>query len=297
MLALLALMAPGAARAADTWQQYSNSHFQAVSNAAAPEVLALLGDLERFRATVQIMTSVHLPVDAPADIVIVFRNRGEYRDYAPGFNVVGHVVKGDGSRPSVILMPIEQAQLGSLQVVRHEFVHTLLVHHPIRFPRWYEEGLAEFLSTARFENDSVVIGLPPKDRMEQRYELLPFDEILSEEYNPHKRTVRFGDPYLQYWLLVNYLLLVNAERRDDLEDYLRLVHLRTPSLEAFRIAFGVTPEQFWDVELKSFAMNLRTRGKVLSRRLPAPDLDLEFRTEPVLEEDVRRLLEQLRPES
>ena len=281
--------------AAVTWREYTNSHFHALSDAPEPEVLELLGDLERFRAAVQVVTGVRVPVDVPRDIVIVFRNRGEYLDYAPGYYAGGHIAKGDGQHPSVMLLPVDQMRIDSSHVIRHEFVHSLLVHHEIDFPRWYEEGLAEFLSTVLFEGDAVVVGLPPKDRFKQSLEVLSFEQIMAEGYNPHVRTVQYGDPYLQYWFLVDYLLLGSRARYTQLEDCLRLVHLGTPAVEAFSIAFGMSPQKFWDSELKSYAVNLRSRGRYKKVPIPAAYLDLDFRQTPMSTEDVQMLLDKLKP--
>lgn len=286
---------PGASIADDEWREYRNSHFIAMSNAEEADVLERLHELERFRTAVQVVTSVRIPDDARKSVVVLFRNRGQYLDYAPGFNVAGHVVRGNPDLPPVILMPVDQARMNSNFVVRHEFVHALLVHHPIRFPRWYEEGFAEFLSTVQFEGNQVVIGLPPRDRARHALELLPFEEIMAEDFNPHRRTAQFGDAYLQYWLLVDYLLLVNEQRKAQLESCLRLIHLGTPSLEAFRIAFGMEPSELWNAEIKTYARNLKSRAKLVVRDLPAEDVDLDFQQQAVPQDDVQKFLDHFRP--
>jgi hypothetical protein len=185
--------------------------------------------------------------------------------------------------------------MDSTHVIRHEFVHALLRYHPVRYPLWYEEGLSELLSTALFEGASVIIGIPPKERLHDYMELIPFSEIMAEDYNPHLRTIKYGDPYLQYWFLVSYLLLGSEQRLAQLNDCLTLIHLGMTSLEAFEVAFRMTPKQLWDSELKSYANNLKSRGKVVSHAIPPGQMDLDFQARPVPREEADKFLQIFKP--
>ena len=177
-----------------------------------------------------------------------------------------------------------------MHTIRHEYVHVLVTYHQFKLPRWYQEGLAEFLGAMKIENDTVTIGLAPNKRIKNwRYgKLLSFNRILNDDYDIHRRSS--GDAYMQYWLLVHYLLLGNPERSKQLAIYLSLWNDGVPSLEAFEQAFDITPMGLWRTELKRYLRRV-VRYK---RNLDLSKLDTNFSTRQDVNQEISNVLAILR---
>lgn len=283
----------GIAQADPEWYALGNANIVATTNAAEEDVRALLTDLERFRVFGEAASKVKVPPEALPIRALVFRHVGEYRRYAPALNVAGHVARfEDGT--SLIVMPADHGlRMDSIRVVRHELVHVLLQYHPVRFPRWYEEGLAEFYSTVELRETEAVVGMPPRERFRVPLETFSFKRILNDRFDPTAPTVTRGDAYSQYWLLVNYLLTGSPENKAKLERCLLLVNEGVPSLEAFERAFGVEPDRFWHRELRPYARRFRHRAKLLGLPYDASGADLAFERRAVEDAEVQALLERV----
>lgn len=124
-------------------------------------------------------------------------------------------------------------------ILYHEYAHHLMLHHmATRFPAWYIEGFAEFLSTAAFKTDRASIGLPATHRA---YQLVlesttPIRTLLSASVAEVDSDNR-GNFYGRAWLLTHFLTF-KPERKGQLTAYLKLIAEGKPLLEAAQTVFG-----------------------------------------------------------
>jgi len=142
-------------------------------------------------------------------------------------------------------------------IIMHEYVHFLIRNHgSLNYPRWFNEGFAEYLGAARLHSGLFEIGGVPQHR---RWSLsqsrwISMRNILSpEEYDEwgRERTAMF---YAESWALVHYLL--NRPERgalfgQDMGRYVDLVESGMGDTEAFEDAFQITTEDL-DRQVKRY---------------------------------------------
>jgi hypothetical protein len=140
----------------------------------------------------------------------------------------------------------------------HEFTHKLLrqAYRGV-LPVWFDEGLAELLSTVRRSQGHLVIGQPPRQRWHDLQILpwLPLAGVLrvtheSPEYTSESTSARAF--YAQSWLLAHYTRLASPVRLRQVSTYLDLVRKGMAIDEAAAKAFpgGIAA---LEAELRNYA--------------------------------------------
>jgi hypothetical protein len=135
------------------------------------------------------------------------------------------------------------AGVGSVTAL-HEFTHKLVLQsYRGVLPVWFDEGLAELLSTTRRSEGHLVIGQAPRQRWRDLQTLpwLPLADLLrvrhdSPEYTSSQSSARAF--YAQSWLLAHYTQLASPERLRQLNTYLDLVRQGATVEEAGAKAFA-----------------------------------------------------------
>jgi tetratricopeptide (TPR) repeat protein len=142
-----------------------------------------------------------------------------------------------------------------MEIVYHEYTHFLHWNFAsFHIPRWYSEGLAEFLSTLRVRDGRIEIGRPPRWNLEVlrgrnrlRRRVFPGD-FLSLAQIMTAREIRWTPDvvpmfYAKSWLLTHYLYAGHLSgferRREQLDRYLLLLSEGRPPEQACEEAFGV----------------------------------------------------------
>ncbi|MGB6229818.1 MAG: hypothetical protein WBF53_06790 [Litorimonas sp.] len=154
----------------------------------------------------------------------------------------------------------------SEQVGLHEYTHHVM-HALVTdgFPRWYDEGFANYLSTMQISDDVISVGAPTAAHL--RAIESGFAEWISPETvlgaidrypsMSIKERLRGGMTsfYAQSWLYVHYLRS-DPRFKGTLGAYVR--ELDTPGLDplvAFENAHGISPQQFHEEAVKYYKTN------------------------------------------
>lgn len=242
---------------AHTWHVVTGPHFTLYGDIPERDLRRDAMNLEHFRQVVEKITQVQIPPDSPRTWAVIFRNDYEFKAYRPGDRVAGWFSQ---QRPDNIIAMEEgpNSEIGR-EIIQHEYVHYIMRYAEVKDPHWYEEGLADVLSTVKFKGDQVVLGNLPLMRAYSILASIPttsFAEITADDYNviesPWSR-----DEYAQYWAAVHYCLFDNRKRYDDLAKYLTLRTLYGEgNVEAFKQAFHADPDTFWE----EVAYNLRRKN-------------------------------------
>ncbi len=156
----------------DTWHEVRSDNFQIYTNGDVKKVKALARDLELFRASVMLFIgSRNLTSDMPFHI-IALRSQSDIRRFVPerpgrGLQTSGKFASTVRGNFALIEMSGQEYTVkGGMvsvaeRVIKHEYVHYILRGNSrIRYPYWYEEGFAEYLSTLEYENGEVRLGFP-----------------------------------------------------------------------------------------------------------------------------------------
>jgi len=276
-VAVAATLCPGSAGARERpWLVLENPYFRVWTDAPEKRALELADELDRYRLAVQRVTNLKVPPEAPRTRVLIL-GRG-FEEFTAERGVRAYAVRlalaGDAEPRMLIVMPARVRDLDDLQAARHEYVHVLTSHGLLKYPWWYNEGIAEVVSHVDVDGAMIKLGLPAKRRLDAyrtasgwaASRWLSFDRIVAGDFEENRQV--YSDPYLQAWFLVHYLTFGTREFLPQLERCLIYSDGGMPPLQAFELAFGMSPETLWDDHIsKSYEARIPALGFSLSEPL------------------------------
>lgn len=295
-----ATAAPSSARAAD-WHRVQTAGFEIYTDLPVQRATELGQELERFRSVLGRFTSIS-PSAQPVPLrVYAFRGRRAFERAVDSRKLDGLYAAGAHQGVATLyLPPVERQDQDGRSTLLHEYVHHFLRENVgFRYPVWFEEGLAEYLSTFVTRGDLAAIGVLPASRawVLKEFRWLPSRRLIVDgmRYLPDSGerigvTVRGSERrisdlqmlYAQGWLAVHFLYSDEAHAR-AIGDFLAQVNAGVAPEDAFPDAFGETFEDF-DQELKAYAArdHLALRGVQLTPEEVSPEVKVE--TMPRLDE-------------
>ncbi len=180
-------------------------------------------------------------------IILAVDNHDDYVSIgAPDFSA-GYFVSD--LRENAILIEHTAGSRG-IQIILHEYAHYLNKQSGhIRFPRWFEEGNAEYLSNSRVRNQAFEYAMAPQGHLATLNFMswMPLAAVLATDDTSAMNNEEAALFYGQSWLMVHYLRsLPDADQTlpAKLERYARLASTGTPPGTAFSQAFSVDLEDF-----------------------------------------------------
>lgn len=137
-------------------------------------------------------------------------------------------------------------------VLFHEYAHHYTrTNTRVAYPPWYQEGIAEFLSTVQFTDNGYTLGQFTLNRAQwlTMGDWMGIEDFLGKD--PHtmsdNETAQF---YAQSWL-ATHLLCTRPERAVGFDRYCKALKAGGDPLGSFEGAFGITVAAF-DNELKEY---------------------------------------------
>ena len=240
--ALLLVLACATPLREQRWYEVSSDRFTVVSNLELDEVKKLVLSLEQFHALVTVTTNLRDYESPIPTEIVAFKSRSQLAKFTGARDVAGVFIPG--LRSNLVLLAESGTRLSATDVVRHEYVHYVVANgSDARVPLWYNEGFAEFLSTARVSDGKMVVGGVPRIRADwiQRGIWLDARTLIETSNLSELRRSDIGMFYAQAWLLVHYL---NLDRQSDqkmidgLNRYTALLGRGADPVEAFEQGFG-----------------------------------------------------------
>lgn len=300
LLTCALLLGPLAAFGADRlvrqdWWLLESDHFRVITNTRGDTPESIIRDLELFRAVVLKMTGVANVEEKLPTTAVVFRSMSEFKRLSGSRNIAGYM------RPTLrgnwMVSGGDSLNMDQRQVMFHEYVHHLLRSaSSVNYASWYDEGLADMLSSIYEEDGKVVVGAEAPARMQtlknNAYQVSLEKIVNTDDLSDwHKYHVSYF--YAMSWALVNYLnmghMLGTPSRVPELNNYLALVQQDVPRPEAFKKAFGMTPSEmenkvndYLGTRMRPVLMLPRDRFPVVenleTRRLTAAEISYELAT-------------------
>ena len=221
----------------------------------------------------------------------MFADAAGYARFAPRTDFAGFMLPR-AHRNFLVVQAGGEANAGGAAL--HEYVHFVLRNGAAtRYPAWYDEGLAEFLSTVSMQGEQVVIGTIPVGREQWLLYGSPMSlrqmMTVDEAYDEAVRTPqRF---YAQAWTLTHFFHVADRvgfpKRRAQLTDYIARLNRGEPPDSACQNAFGTDFESL-DKEF----MQYLAKGKLPYLGVPPARLAIpqQVRTQPLPEAERRYLL-------
>ena len=237
-----ALTAPAQAR----WHKAEADNFVIYADDSARDIERFAIMLERYHAAMDFVLVRQTPAPSPSSRVTIFAvgSERDMRRLSGGSKRIAgfYIPRASGSMAFVQDIRLSYRQLDfSMIILLLEYAHHhLMAGANFSWPKWVNEGAAEFFASAQFPRDGgVEIGLAAQHR---GYELLviddvPIRELLSPDSFPERNDDEHNAFYGRAWLLYHYLTFDDV-RKGQLSDYLRDIAAGTTSLEAAETAFG-----------------------------------------------------------
>ena len=254
---------------------------------------------ETYRKMVYALSGIANPPADPNRLTIFAFNRvSDLQDFTDNRGIGGVYTQGiDG--PIFLTSLNQNYNEGdySSQTGFHEYTHHIL-NAVVRegFPRWYDEGFANYLATMQIDGDTVTVGDPSAAHLvrmkEGRADFIDPETVLNAiSFYPSmsRREARKGGMtsfYGQSTLYVHYLLS-NPEYRTKLPEYLKLIS--TPGvdpLDAFEDAYGISIDDFHSDARQYY----RKDEYVVTVYQPGPDImEADAKIERISEETLARM--------
>ncbi len=237
------------------WLDVRSDNFRIYSIVGAERTVELLRHLEVMRATLGDAGEESTYEAAVPTIIIAVDEHDDYvRIGGPGYSA-GYFFSD--LRENAILIEDSDESAG-IQVILHEYAHYLNRRAGrIRYPRWYEEGNAEYLSHSRLREQAFEYALAPRPYLATLgfgawAPLATILEVTDAASLPEPDGAMF---YAQSWLLVHYLRSrpdADLQIPGQLARYARESARGLAPVAAFEQAFGLDVEQLENDLLKYF---------------------------------------------
>ena len=272
--AWLAAVSP--AFAADNWTYGRSDNFEVYTTGGEGRAREALNYFEQVRAFLTVFLGVSPSTSAPTRLII-FSNERQFAPYRP--NEVAFAYYQPGPDRDYIVMQALDAN--AYPVVVHEYTHLLIKHSGALYPLWFNEGIAEFLSTLERNGNEMNFGqvpLGPLRYLQEGVELMSFDRLFgvghsSAEYNTKAHAGVF---YSQSWALT-HMLLSDERYLPGAGKFLAMMERGAASATAVEQAFGKTLA-IVDRDLNGYIRQNRYRYRHLPFKLPPT---VRFPTRPV----------------
>ena len=249
-LIFVVLLLPSWAAAKDAWTSVRSKNFFLVGDANEKDIRRVGTKLEQFREALRlIFPKTNFNSNTPTT-VIVFKSEESFRPFKPvradgttRDKIAGYFQKGEDV--NYIALSAEGESKETYQIIFHEYVHFLVDNNlgKASVPPWFNEGLAEYYSTFRIEDDQkAILGeLQPNHLLFlQQQKLIPLEQFFGIDYFTLHNQGNHGTSvfYAQSWALLHYLQQGNkGAHRPQLSKFLSLLLNNKPPREAFQEAF------------------------------------------------------------
>ncbi len=191
------------------WTLVRSQHFRVYSQLGEQDGRSIAVILERLRAF--FLTSgtlgAHAALKSERPVrVLQFATRSAYASFRPRASAEAFYV-GSGAANYIVLSPAERNRPRTLA---HEYTHLVLHSAGIRFPLWFDEGIAEVFSSLKVTPRESLIGgdLPSHSQLLRNHRLIPLEKLLTMTEDDLPRSRRDGTAlfYAESWELTNMLL-------------------------------------------------------------------------------------------
>lgn len=258
------------------WIEVRTPNFRIRSVLRERDTIELARQLETFRAAVFIVTNIsHSDSSIPTEIYAL-RGTRDFKKLGIGRRAVG--IFRSGLRRNLILIR-DRFGMEETTTIMHEYVHFLLDSQgSINYPKWYNEGFAEYLSAEQTVSGKFVVGGVQKGRFENlsRLPWIPLQQIVSPVDYDKWSGARKSMFYAEAWGLVHFLN--HRPERDtfsqDMARYIELVDSGKGDLEAFEEAFMITTKDL-DRQVKYYFNRRRLPAYQISNDALLPDFEPE----------------------
>jgi len=254
--------------------------------------------MEIYRKLIMTLGGITPTADKKKLTIFAFKDDSSIRKFTGINGIAGVYTHGyDGPIMMTTLAGSNKQDSFNNQVALHEYSHHVLHGYmKTAYPRWYDEGFANYLSTFTLKDGTIQIGRAAakhaKGLMRGGPDWVDVEDVISAirvypfSDKGRKRGLLLNQFYAQGWLYVHYLHS-NKELSPRLGDYLELVNSGVEPIKAFEDGFGISPKEFHAAARKYFRDNkfqvqqFQPKAefmdvKVKRKRLTKPELNMKM---------------------
>lgn len=254
--------------------------------------------MEIYRKLIMTLGGIKATPDKQKLTIYAFKNDSDLRKFTGMGGIAGVYTHGyDGPMMMTPLAGSNKQNSFNNQVALHEYSHHVLHGYmDTAYPRWYDEGFANYLSTFTLKDGTIQIGRAAAKHAEGLMrggpDWVDVEDVISAirvypfSDKGRKRGLLLNQFYAQGWLYVHYLHS-NKELSPRLGDYLSLVNSGVEPIKAFEQGFGISPKEFHIAAKKYFRDNkFKVQQfqpkpefmavKVKRKRLTKPELNMKM---------------------
>ena len=281
LICLMLLLWPGQS-AAKPWR-LSSDNFVLQGDISETQGQKLLTDLELYRESLFHFMGAE-PMAEPISVQIYAAKNDKDIGQISGARGFGGLYTRTHHGPSLLInRKIGFGRNGQARhIALHEYSHHFVNEHSaLAYPRWYNEGIADYLATFTYKDGVFHIGKPYEAAIAAlgKGAWLPIETLL-ESVNDYpfkgqesalQQSVIAQKYYAQTWLMVHYLQS-HKDYRARLEGYLLRLNGGQDSLGVFEAAFKISPEDF-QAKLRAYHDKGDYKSRIFSRPpLPLPEI-------------------------
>jgi len=226
------------------WIEVRTPNFHIRSALSEKSTVELARYLETFRVAVSLVTNISR-VDSPIPTEIyALKRQGDLKLLGIESSSVAGIFS-PGLRRNIIVIRNAYGK-EEIHLIMHEYVHFLTRNHgSLNYPKWYDEGFAEYLGASRMRSGNFEIGVVPDGRRGSLAysRWIPLREILAPTNYDKWNRERKAMFYAEAWALVHFLQNRpdhSASFRQDLGRYIELIESGMGDISAFEEAFAIT---------------------------------------------------------
>ena len=226
-----------------------------------------LEKMEIYRRLIMTLGGLDPYIDDEEKITIyAFDNGAQLRSFAGARGVAGLYTSDYEGHPMMLTTIASNEKQNSFdnQVMLHEYSHHILHYYMDgAYPRWYDEGHANYLSCFKMLEDNVLemgsaCAKHAQGIMKGGFKWVDIEDVISSirvypfsNKSGRKRGMMMNQFYAQSWLYVSYLQ-ANTKLNRRLGAYLELIRDGDDPIESFEEGFGVKAKDFHKAAKKYF---------------------------------------------
>ena len=237
ILAAALLLIPTIAHA--DWYEASSKHFVVYADEDADKLKTYTERLERFDQALRLITGTPDLALSPSSRVHVYvvENVSAIQKLYGGRGPAGFMDPRASGTVAYVPQSDGNSDLDAQTILQHEYAHSFMFASwpSVVFPKWFVEGFAEFVGTAFYRDDTLIIGKAPDYRAYgvDRTAAMPAERLLS--LDPKDKGLDSQTLYGRGWLLTHYSLL--GGHPEQLVNYIKALN-EGKSLDQANEAFG-----------------------------------------------------------
>jgi tetratricopeptide (TPR) repeat protein len=288
--------------AKDNWVSIRTRNFFLIGNASEKDIRQVALKLEQFREAFTILfPKIRFNTPVPTT-VIVFKSKSSYAPFRPSPNLAGYFQPGPDVNYITLTTEVGSSdpyavRLSGSQdpftVIFHEYTHLLVNNTFKSAPLWFNEGLAEYYSTFKMEDQQkFALGTAIGNHVYllRDSKILPLKTLFEVDHkSPHyNESKKQGIFYAQSWAFLHYMLIGKAGKAEQFTKFLDLTASNVPKEEAFQQAFGM-PYDAMEKELRNYVK--QDRYNVLNGHFTNKlDIDTTAQATPLTEAEAQAYL-------